>query len=76
MRYLDHAATTPMLPEAVAAMSAALARTGDASLVHSAGRAARRAVEGCRESIAAGLGAQPSEVVFTGGGTEGDNQAV
>ena len=76
MTYLDHAATTPMLPEAVAAMSAALARTGNASSLHSAGRAARRLVEEPRESIAAGLGARPSDVVFTGGGSEGDNQAV
>jgi cysteine desulfurase len=76
MTYLDHAATTPMLPEAVAAMGEALARTGNASSLHSAGRAARRAVEESREAIAAGLGARPSEVVLTGGGTEGDNQAV
>jgi cysteine sulfinate desulfinase/cysteine desulfurase-like protein len=76
MTYLDHAATTPMLPEAVAVMSAALARTGNASSVHSAGRAARRLVEESRESIAAGLGARPSDVVFTGGGSEGDNQAA
>lgn len=76
MTYLDHAATTPMLPEAVAAMSAVLGRVGNASSLHSAGRVARRAVEESRESIAAALGARPSEVVLTGGGTEGDNQAV
>ncbi|HEY2203773.1 MAG TPA: cysteine desulfurase family protein [Pseudonocardia sp.] len=76
MTYLDHAATTPMLRPAVAAMSEALARTGNASSMHSAGRAARRAVEESRESIAEAVGARPSEVVFTTGGTEGDNLAV
>ena len=76
MTYLDHAATTPMLPEAVAAMSAALAVLGNASSLHGAGRRARRTVEESRESIAEALGARPSEVVFTGGGTESDNLAV
>jgi cysteine desulfurase len=74
--YLDHAATTPMLDEAVAAMSAALARTGNASSLHTAGRRARRDVEESRERIAAAVGARPSEVVFTTGGTESDNLAV
>ncbi|HEY0816102.1 MAG TPA: cysteine desulfurase family protein [Pseudonocardia sp.] len=76
MTYLDHAATTPMLDEAVAAMAAALARTGNASSLHSAGRRARREVEESRERIAAAVGARPSEVVFTTGGTESDNLAV
>jgi cysteine desulfurase len=74
--YLDHAATTPMLDVAVAAMSEALTRTGNASSLHTSGRRARREVEEARERIAAGLGARPSEVVFTGGGTESDNLAV
>ncbi len=74
--YLDHAATTPMLPEAVAVMAAALARTGNASSLHSAGRRARRVVEESRERIAAAVGARPSEVVLTTGGTESDNLAV
>ena len=74
--YLDHAATTPMLPSAVAAMTEALARTGNASSLHSAGRRARRVVEESRERIAAALGSRPSEIVFTGGGTESDNLAV
>jgi cysteine desulfurase len=74
--YLDHAATTPMLPAAVAAMSEALGRTGNASSLHSAGRRARREVEESRERIAAVVGARPSEVVFTAGGTESDNLAV
>ncbi|MGH3790156.1 MAG: cysteine desulfurase family protein [Pseudonocardiaceae bacterium] len=76
MTYLDHAATTPMLAEAVAAMSQALSTLGNASSLHGSGRRARRTVEECRESIAQALGARPSEVVFTGGGTEGDNLAV
>jgi cysteine desulfurase len=74
--YLDHAATTPMLHEAVAAMCTALARTGNASSLHSAGRRARREVEESRERIAAAVGARPSEVVLTTGGTESDNLAV
>jgi cysteine desulfurase len=74
--YLDHAATTPMLPEAVAAMAAQLPRLGNASSLHASGRAARRVVEESRETIAQALGARPSEIVFTGGGTEADNLAV
>ncbi len=74
--YLDHAATTPMLEQAVLAMSTAMRRTGNASSLHSAGRRARRAVEESRERIAAAVGARPSEVVLTTGGTESDNLAV
>jgi cysteine desulfurase len=74
--YLDHAATTPMLAEAVAVMADALGRTGNASSLHSAGRRSRRIVEESRERIAASLGARPSEVVLTTGGTESDNLAV
>ncbi|MER7663542.1 MULTISPECIES: cysteine desulfurase family protein [unclassified Streptomyces] len=76
MAYLDHAATTPMLPEAVEAMTAQLTVTGNASALHAAGRGARRAVEEARETLAEALGARPSEVVFTAGGTEADNLAV
>jgi cysteine desulfurase len=74
--YLDHAASTPMLPEAVAAVTAAMAAPGNASSLHAAGRRARRTVEESREAVAAALGARPSEVLFTGGGTESDNLAV
>ncbi|WP_054814523.1 cysteine desulfurase family protein [Nocardia arizonensis] len=74
--YLDHAATTPVLGAAVEAMTAAYARPGNASSLHGSGRAARRALEEARESIAADLGARPSEVIFTSGGTESDNLAV
>ncbi|MGW5424304.1 cysteine desulfurase family protein [Streptomyces sp. NPDC003943] len=76
MAYLDHAATTPMLPEAIEAMTAQLAVTGNASSLHAAGRRARRTVEEARETLAGALGARPSEVVFTSGGTEADNLAV
>jgi cysteine desulfurase len=65
-----------MLAEAVARMAEALSRTGNASSLHTAGRRARRAVEESRERIAAAVGARPSEVVLTTGGTESDNLAV
>ncbi len=74
--YLDHAATTPMLPAAIDAMARAMARTGNASSLHTAGRRSRRDVEESREQIAAAVGARPSEVVLTTGGTESDNLAV
>ncbi|MGQ5649701.1 cysteine desulfurase family protein [Streptomyces sp. EKR5.2] len=76
MAYLDHAATTPMLPEAVEALTAQLGITGNASSLHASGRRARRTVEEARETLAEALGARPSEVVFTSGGTEADNLAV
>jgi cysteine desulfurase len=76
MVYLDHAATTPMVPEAVQAMTEHLTVTGNANSLHAAGRRARRTVEEAREGLAAALGARPSEIVFTGGGTEADNLAV
>ncbi|MCK0090973.1 cysteine desulfurase [Rhodococcus sp. HNM0563] len=74
--YLDHAATTPMLPAAIEAMTEVFATVGNASSLHGSGRAARRRIEEARESIAADLGARPSEVIFVSGGTEGDNLAV
>ncbi|HVV76262.1 MAG TPA: cysteine desulfurase family protein [Mycobacteriales bacterium] len=76
MAYLDHAATTPMLPEAVDRMAELLGQVGNASSLHAAGRRARRVVEESREAVAAALGARPSEVIFTSGGTESDNLAV
>ena len=76
MAYLDHAATTPMLPQAVDRMAELLGAVGNASSLHAAGRNARRIVEESRETVAAALGARPSEVVFTSGGTESDNLAV
>jgi cysteine sulfinate desulfinase/cysteine desulfurase-like protein len=74
--YLDHAATTPMMPEAIAAMTAELAELGNPSSLHNAGRRARRVVEESREQIAEAYGARPSEIIFTSGGTEADNLAV
>ncbi len=74
--YLDHAATTPMHPAAIEAMTAALATVGNASSLHTSGRDARRRMEESRESLAALLGARPSEIIFTAGGTESDNLAV
>ncbi len=76
MTYLDHAATTPMLPEAIEAYALAARDVGNASSLHAPGRRARRTVEEARERVAAALGARPSEVIFTGGGTESDNLAV
>lgn len=76
MTYLDHAATTPVLPAVVQAMVAAMGECGNASSLHTSGRAARRRVEEARESIARNLGARPSEIIFTSGGTESDNLAV
>ncbi|MEV4343362.1 cysteine desulfurase family protein [Actinoplanes sp. NPDC049596] len=76
MAYLDHAATTPMLAEALEAYVAAAREVGNPSSLHAAGRHARRLVEESRERIAAALGARPSEVVFTSGGTESDNLAT
>lgn len=74
--YLDHAATTPMLPEAARVLTDELARTGNPSSLHASGRAARRVVEEARERFAAALGARPSEVLWTSGGTEADNLAI
>lgn len=74
--YLDHAATTALRPAALATMTEQLGRLGNPSSLHASGRAARRVVEESREQIAACVGARPSEVVFTAGGTEADNLAV
>ncbi|WP_081528959.1 cysteine desulfurase family protein [Mycolicibacterium vaccae] len=74
--YLDHAATTPMRPVAVEAMTAAMATVGNAASLHGSGRLARRRLEESRETMAHLLGARPSEVIFTAGGTESDNLAI
>jgi cysteine desulfurase len=74
--YLDHNATTPMRPDAVAAMTATTARVGNPSSVHRYGRVARRIVEDAREQVAALVGAPPASVVFTSGGTEANAIAV
>jgi|YelNatPaOPRAMG01_1025707.scaffolds.fasta_scaffold00021_66 cysteine desulfurase len=75
--YLDHNATTPVREEVLAAMLPYFSeRFGNASSVHSFGREARRALEEARETIARAIGAEPSEVLFTGSGTEADNTAI
>ncbi|MFZ0832541.1 MAG: cysteine desulfurase family protein [Mycobacterium sp.] len=74
--YVDHAATTPMHPAAIEAMAAVQGTVGNASSLHTSGRAARRTIEESRENLADRLGARPSEVIFTAGGTESDNLGV
>ncbi len=77
MAYLDYAATTPMYPEVADAMRPFLSDVfGNPSGAHAAARAAKTALEEAREQIAAALGAEPADVVITGGGTEADNLAV
>ncbi len=75
--YLDNNATTPVLPEVLEAMRPYFAEHfGNASSIHHHGQETRAAVERARESVAALLGCRPSEIVFTSGGTEGDNLAI
>jgi cysteine desulfurase len=76
MVYLDHAATTPMRPEAIEALTAALRVVGNPSSIHSAGQQAKRLLEESRERIAATLGVDGIELIFTGNGTEAVNLAV
>src|SRR3954471_9583259 len=75
--YLDHNATAPVHPLVLEAMLPYLgSEYGNASSVHSFGQSARGAVERAREQVAALIGANPAEIVFTSGGTESDNMAV
>jgi cysteine desulfurase len=75
--YLDHAATTPLRPEALTAMRPYLEeRFANASSLYGGAREARKGIEEAREQLAAAVGARPEEVVFTGGGTEADNLAL
>jgi cysteine desulfurase len=75
--YLDHSATTPVRPEVVEAMLPYLKdRFGNASSIHGFGREAKVALEESRERVAQILGATPSEIYFTSGGTESDNLAI
>jgi len=74
--YFDHAATTQMRESAIAAWDEQARGVGNPSAIHGAGRAARKVVEESREAIAAQLGTDPSEIIFTSGGTEADNMAV
>ena len=74
--YLDHAATTPIRPEVLAVYTSALARVGNPSAVNKFGQDVRNVLEAARESLAASVGANRSEVIFTSGGTESDNLAI
>lgn len=74
--YLDHAATTDVLPAAIDAMVMQMRAGGNPSSLHALGRDARATVEYARERIARAIGADPAEVIFTSGGTEADNLAV
>ena len=74
--YLDNAATTAMLPEALEVLNRESAVVGNASSLHGAGRRARKVVEESRERIAAAVGAKPQEIIFTASGTEANNLAV
>lgn len=77
MIYLDYNATTPLAPEALAAMQPYLDRHfGNPSSIHAAGREARAAIDDARDRLARLLGAKPHEIIFTGGGTESDNLAI
>ena len=74
--YLDHAATTPMNPQAIEAMSNALAIIGNPSSLHADGRAVRKYVEDARDLLAKNIECAPSEIIFTGSGTEANNIAI
>lgn len=74
--YLDHAASTPLRDEARSGMLDAFDVVGNASSLHGSGRRARAMLEDAREQLAAAVGCHPTEVVFTGGGTEADNLLV
>jgi cysteine desulfurase len=74
--YFDHAATTTMVEPAITALTEQLKKLGNASSLHSAGRAARKDLEQAREIIAEAIDCAPSEVVFTSTGTEANNLAV
>src|SRR5678815_653126 len=75
--YLDHNATTPLLPSVIDRMTAVLREEfGNPSSVHHFGQQAKAAVDDARSEVAELIGADPSEVLFTSGGTEGDNIAI
>ncbi len=74
--YLDHAATSPLRPEVLAAYTEALQLVGNPSAIHSAGQAARATLEDARERLAAVIRCDRNEVIFTSGGTESNNLAI
>ena len=75
--YLDHAATTPMAKDVLAEMTAAMATVyGNASSIHTVGREARKHLDAARTILAKQIGATPTEIILTSGGTEADNMAI
>jgi cysteine desulfurase len=74
--YLDHASTTPMIEPAITAMQSSLRKIGNPSSLHTDGRSTRKDLEEAREIIARAIGCVPSEVIFTGSGTEANNAAI
>jgi cysteine desulfurase len=74
--YLDHAATTPMVDAAIKAMTEQLGKIGNPSSLHAQGRSGRKDIEEARETIAHLVDCQPSEIIFTGSGTEANNTAL
>lgn len=74
--YLDYNATAPVRPQVAAAMAETLAQVGNASSVHGFGRSAQARLERARAQVAALIGARPSQVIFTSGGTEANNLAL
>ncbi len=74
--FLDHAATSPLRPEALAALTAALSHLGNPSSTHSHGQATREILEQARDKIASAISCNRSEVIFCSGGTEANNQAI
>lgn len=74
--FLDHAATSPLRPEALSALTEALAELGNPSSTHSHGQATREILEQARDKIAAAVGCNRSEVIFCSGGTEANNLAI
>lgn len=77
MLYLDHAATTPLAPDVLEAMTPFLVEYyGNPNSLHQAGRATRRAIEDARQEVATLIGTEPHQIIFTGGGTAADNLAV
>ncbi len=74
--YLDHAATTPMVDDAISAMTAQMRQLGNPSSLHTPGRASRKVIEQARESLAKEIGCVASEIIFTASGTEANNIAL
>ena len=74
--YLDHAATAPINDAAIDALNTQMRKLGNPSSTHNSGRSVRKDVEDARHKLAQLLGANPSEIIFTGSGTEADNLAI